>query len=592
MPSSFTWHSARESSDSKKMTRTIQFDAAVHGSLRSLLQELSIAREPVVVKEHAFAHLLRINTSCEEMLWWKGQAFVQPTRSRIFFHERQDVNTQRREEPRRRRQDVNTQRWEEPRRRRLANATCSDLRDSFMLASEEITESVPSQLAAALTVLEVEESPTSVNVWMGQDGVVSAGHYDHHHNAFLQLAHTKTWTIAPPTEALRLRPFPRTHPRDRQSQAGLLPPLANASDGTCATDATGGTSEAEGGDESPATLSPGADAWPLPRPSSTIILSPGDLLYLPPLYAHRVAAGRRAAGSEPVGSEPVGSEPVGSEPVGSEPVGSSAEGRGAAQLSISVNAFSPSHESMANQELISLGLPPSVGGTASREGADRLQVPADYPRDGDKARAAAEAVPMAMRTQLLVAFLRRVVAGAMAGLPLPKEEQQEQEQEQEEVQQQGEERVPKEEEVQQQQREEERVPKEETAGDQTGETQATAAAATASFLRLHLSSRWSPLYATAGCEAFEPRACPRARQALPDHMEAEASAHAARAVRVLIERTQPLERARGGAEASAVRGLLLIRYVELLSAHFLGEGSLARQCRFLRCLATTTFYAV
>ena len=563
----------------QKMTRTIQFDAAVHGSLRSLLQELSIAREPVVVKgsyEHAFAHLLRINTSCEEMLWWKGQAFVRPTRSRIFFHERQDVNTQRREEPRRRRQDVNTQRWEEPRRRRLANATCSDLRDSFMLASDEITESVPSQLAAALTVLEVEESPTSVNVWMGRDGVVSAGHYDHHHNAFLQLAHTKTWTIAPPTEALRLRPFPRTHPRDRQSQAGLLPPLANTSDGTCATDTTGGTSEAEDGDESPATLSPGADAWPLPRPSSTIILSPGDLLYLPPLYAHRVAAGRRAAGSEPVGSEPVGSEPVGSEPVGSEPVGSSAEGRGAAQLSISVNAFSPSHESLANQELISLGLPPSVGGTASREGADRLQVLAGYPRDGDMARAAAEAVPMAMRTQLLVAFLRRVVAGAMAGQPLPKEEQQEQE---EEV-------------VQVKEEEEERVPKEEKAGDQTGETQATAAAATASFLRLHLSSRWSPLYATAGCEAFEPRACPRGGQALPPHMEAEASAHAARAVRVLIERTQPLERARGAGEASAVRSLLLIRYVELLSAHFLGEGSLARQCRFLRCLATTTFYAV
>lgn len=513
--------------------RAITYDAAAHGTISDLLLNLSLAREPVVVKGAygSFVRAVPLNLTCEQMTWWKGQAFVQHN-SRIFFHERHGSG----------------QRWEEPRREKVSDAQCKRLRarESFLLASEEITGSVPADVVSALTVREVEDEPMSVNVWMGRDGIVSAGHYDHHHNAFLQLAHAKTWTLAPPTEALRLRLFPRAHPRDRQSQAGLLMPSKTEAEGsTCAADDVQHEKKrvqaAADRDEAPARHAPypSADEWSPPAPSSHLTLRPGDLLYLPPLYAHRVAAlTEPAEGSAATPARDTYNETA---------------------VSISINAFSHSHESVANKELLAIGLPPSMGsGTAS---VTRIRA-TGKDSSAREAREAA-ALPATLRTQLFVSYLRHVIAAAMS--------------DQQHVV----------------RREEEEVEQAAGATDDAAQLEETQVAmAASSFLLLHLSSRWSPLYASIGCATFEPSACPQARDPLPHHLQRDASSHAQKAASVLRERTWPLEQARGAAEASAVRGLLLIRYVELLVTHFLGAATgAAQQCRFLRCMATPEFFS-
>ena len=110
-----------------------------------------------------------------------------------------------------------------------------------------------------------------------------------HHNAYLQVWGRKRWTLAPTSEALRLRPFPEAHPRDRQAQAALTPMTAMAGDGleSDRESSEAELSEAEP-DESPAEHAPSADRLPRAVPFAEVVLRPGDLLYVPPLTFHRV----------------------------------------------------------------------------------------------------------------------------------------------------------------------------------------------------------------------------------------------------------------------------------------------------------------
>ena len=125
--------------------RAITYDAAAHGTISDLLLNLSLAREPVVVKGAygSFVRAVPLNLTCEQMTWWKGQAFVQHN-SRIFFHERHGSG----------------QRWEEPRREKVSDAQCKRLRarESFLLLQRR-SQFRPADVVSALTFGRSRMSP-------------------------------------------------------------------------------------------------------------------------------------------------------------------------------------------------------------------------------------------------------------------------------------------------------------------------------------------------------------------------------------------------------------------------------------------------
>ncbi len=181
----------------------------------------------------------------------------------------------------------------------VQNAPCTDFfaTDAYTYSTEQVfsaegcgsarvtgtcSEATPSARAAAdaLAVREGTDAADRVGLWMTARGVVTAAHTDLYHNAVLQLAGTKRWTLAPASESMRLRPFPHPHPRARRSQAGLAPlrcgepgavPLLPEERLPTARDARG-------------------DRWAAATATHQVVLRPGDLLYLPPLTYHRVEA--------------------------------------------------------------------------------------------------------------------------------------------------------------------------------------------------------------------------------------------------------------------------------------------------------------
>lgn len=115
---------------------------------------------------------------------------------------------------------------------------------------------------AALEPLEtaliaLRPSHASVNLWMGSAPVVTPCHYDGYHNAMVQLDGRKRWVLAPPSAWAALRAFPFLHPSHAQCQARLA--------------------------ELEAEVLAGAGA-------QSVELTPGDVLYVPPLYFHETTA--------------------------------------------------------------------------------------------------------------------------------------------------------------------------------------------------------------------------------------------------------------------------------------------------------------
>ena len=93
-------------------------------------------------------------------------------------------------------------------------------------------------------------------VWMASAGVVSTAHFDSQRNFFAQLYGRKTFTLWPPSAVHRM----------------MLPPKA---------DRTRGRSAAPGLD---------LDGAAFARGRATFVLAPGDVLYIPPFWFHRVEA--------------------------------------------------------------------------------------------------------------------------------------------------------------------------------------------------------------------------------------------------------------------------------------------------------------
>ena len=108
------------------------------------------------------------------------------------------------------------------------------------------------------------------NVWAGAPNVSSPLHYDAAHNVYAQLVGVKRFVLLPPEEAPFLYVHPRLHPSTRQSQLDL------------------GTSVAP--DRFPRFHARRATYPPGRAPMMTeAVLRPGDRLYVPPYWWHRVS---------------------------------------------------------------------------------------------------------------------------------------------------------------------------------------------------------------------------------------------------------------------------------------------------------------
>jgi hypothetical protein len=104
-------------------------------------------------------------------------------------------------------------------------------------------------------------------LWLSGVGITASCHYDRSHNFFAQILGKKRFYLWSPSQLKSLHIYPFYHPRDRQSQ------LINLEWG-------------EGNIRSYPFLSIVGNRIP----SYFIDLEPGDLLYLPPYWAHRVTS--------------------------------------------------------------------------------------------------------------------------------------------------------------------------------------------------------------------------------------------------------------------------------------------------------------
>lgn len=100
----------------------------------------------------------------------------------------------------------------------------------------------------------------SSNLWMGGPGVTAHTHYDSSHNYFVQLYGRKTFLLSPPSQLKYIYLFPTAHPSVRQSQVNFTQ----------------------------------VDFQMFPKfqtiETYQTTLKPGEMLYLPPFWLHRVIA--------------------------------------------------------------------------------------------------------------------------------------------------------------------------------------------------------------------------------------------------------------------------------------------------------------
>ena len=154
----------------------------------------------------------------------------------------------------------------------------------------------------------VDDTAYGSYLWMGGPNVTASLHYDRSHNFFAQLAGCKRFYIWEPMQLPDLYIYPFYHARDRQSQLVA----------------------AEWGEPGCRTFNSLSQKFPRTVntqrgvPVFVADLHPGDLLYLPPYWAHRVTS-----------------------------IGDG--------LSISVNMWSPGEEKLVGDALNKEGLPSIVG---------------------------------------------------------------------------------------------------------------------------------------------------------------------------------------------------------------------------------------
>jgi hypothetical protein len=119
-------------------------------------------------------------------------------------------------------------------------------------------------------LLRLNPERSSLNLWAGQAGVVAPCHYDGHHNFYAQLWGKKRFLLWPPSAWPLLRPFPLLHPSHAQCQTNVSAALHGGGGGGGGAGATVAAAAVDA-------------AW-------RVELSPGELLYIPPLWFHETEA--------------------------------------------------------------------------------------------------------------------------------------------------------------------------------------------------------------------------------------------------------------------------------------------------------------
>ena len=133
--------------------------------------------------------------------------------------------------------------------------------------------------AAPLGLGEVEGGEVAQLAWIGTRGATTQAHYDMEHNFFAQLYGTKRFVLWPPRSHTALQLHPTRHSRHRQSQLGDLPD-GPATPSTFATPANSATTATPA---TPATPTTALAAAAAAAGALRVELSPGQLLYAPPL---------------------------------------------------------------------------------------------------------------------------------------------------------------------------------------------------------------------------------------------------------------------------------------------------------------------
>jgi hypothetical protein len=118
-------------------------------------------------------------------------------------------------------------------------------------------------------------------LWLSHPGVVAQTHYDTQHNVFVQVQGTKRFLLFPP--GTELYSYPNIHRSYRQSQVPLemnrsTHPSDSSPTGTTTSGSTGGS----------ASLHPFYLVHPSNVTAYEVLVNPGDILYIPPYWQHRV----------------------------------------------------------------------------------------------------------------------------------------------------------------------------------------------------------------------------------------------------------------------------------------------------------------
>ena len=124
---------------------------------------------------------------------------------------------------------------------------------------EQLGEWAEDHIQPISELLTLNPSRSSVNVWIGQPHVIAHCHYDGYHNFYAQFFGTKKFTLFRPTNWPGLYPYPFLHPSHAQAQVNLSERME-------------------------------VERFPLVHSVEAveIVLHPGDLLYIPPLWFHHV----------------------------------------------------------------------------------------------------------------------------------------------------------------------------------------------------------------------------------------------------------------------------------------------------------------
>lgn len=130
----------------------------------------------------------------------------------------------------------------------------------FTGSVEQLGEGAWNDIQPLKELLVPDPTRSSINAWIGQPHVIAHCHYDGYHNFYAQLYGRKKFTLFSPAHWPGLYPYPFLHPSHAQCQVNVS------------------NSKNDVG-KFPAFK----DVAPL-----EVILEPGDLLYLPPLWFHHV----------------------------------------------------------------------------------------------------------------------------------------------------------------------------------------------------------------------------------------------------------------------------------------------------------------